>query len=238
MIMKNPALLLLLTLLLSLQSKSQPGTLLQGAFTMPDHEGEHSMIMQDGYFMHAVYNFEAKQFKYSEGGTLRLSGDSLIQLIEFSTHSAESVGSQRVYMIKTNHEGIVLSNDHSGTTKWKRVDAGASGLAGNWRITGRREGEDMKQMPAGDRKTLKILSETRFQWAAINPKTKEFFGTGGGTYTFINGKYTEHIRFFSRDSSRVGASLTFDAEVEGKQWHHTGKSSAGQPIDEIWSRVR
>jgi hypothetical protein len=71
---------------------------------------------------------------------------------------------------------------------------------------------------------------------AINTETKEFFGTGGGTYTFINGKYTENIEFFSRDSTRVGASLTFDGSVSGYVWTHKGLSSRGDPIHEEWTR--
>ncbi|MFN5931366.1 MAG: hypothetical protein ACK42F_07225, partial [Sphingobacteriales bacterium] len=63
-----------------------------------------------------------------------------------------------------------------------------------------------------------------------------FSGTGGGRYTFQDGKYTEHILFFSRDASRVGMSLTFNARVEGKDWYHSGKSSKGDPINEVWSR--
>src|SRR5690606_36719009 len=90
--------------------------------------------------------------------------------------------------------------------------------------------------PPRARKTLKVLTGTRFQWAAINAETKEFFGTGGGTYTFSNGKYTENIEYFSRDSSRVGASLAFDGKIEGDLWHHSGLSSAGAPIYEIWKR--
>ena len=89
---------------------------------------------------------------------------------------------------------------------------------------------------SGKSTLMKILSGTRFQWIAYNTETKEFFGTGGGTYTFVDGKYTEHIEFFSRDSTRVGASLSFDGKVEGNNWHHSGLSSRGEPIHEIWTR--
>ena len=88
----------------------------------------------------------------------------------------------------------------------------------------------------GARKTMKILSGTRFQWIAYNNETKEFFGTGGGTYTTANDKYTESIEFFSRDSSRVGAKLEFDFSLIEGDWRHRGKSSKGDPIDEIWSK--
>ena len=72
---------------------------------------------------------------------------------------------------------------------------------------------------------MKILSGTRFQWIAYNVDTKEFFGTGGGTYTTVDGKYTENIEFFSRDATRVGASLTFDYSLPDGEWRHQGSSS-------------
>ena len=100
-----------------------------------------------------------------------------------------------------------------------------------------REGIVVPIHRTGTRKTLKILSDTRFQWAAIDPGAKEFFGTGGGTYQFANGKYSEHIEFFSKDSDRVGSSLTFDGRLENGEWHHSGFSSKGDKIYEIWSRV-
>ena len=127
-----------------------------------------------------------------------------------------------------------------GTAKtWKRVDAGKAPLAGVWHITHRMQNDALTAIhQTGPRKTIKILTGTRFQWAAINPETKEFSGTGGGTYTFENGKYTEHIEFFSRDSSRVGAALVFDDKMVNGGWHHTGLSSRGEKIYELWGRVK
>ena len=86
------------------------------------------------------------------------------------------------------------------------------------------------------RRTLKLLSGKRFQWVAFNVETKEFSGTGGGTYTTKDGAYTENIQFFSRDRSSVGASLAFTYELIDGQWHHSGLSSKGSPIYEIWSK--
>jgi len=132
-----------------------------------------------------------------------------------------------------------LATDITGMQqKWTRLDNGKDNLAGVWRITGRMVDGKINQMQRGDRKTLKLLSGTRFQWMAINPATKEFFGTGGGTYTFINGKYTENIEFFSRDSTRIGASLTFDGSVKDGVWNHSGKSSKGDPLNELWTKEK
>lgn len=57
----------------------------------------------------------------------------------------------------------------------------------------------------------------------------------GGTYSAVKGIYTENITFFSRDNSRVGAELSFEFAVKNGDWHHSGKSSKGDPIYEIWS---
>ncbi len=86
-------------------------------------------------------------------------------------------------------------------------------LNGAWLITGRKRDGNMVRRTPGDRKTMKILSSSRFQWIAFNTATGKFSGTGGGSYTAENGNYTEHIEFFSRDNSRVGAELSFQYEV-------------------------
>ncbi len=57
----------------------------------------------------------------------------------------------------------------------------------------------------------------------------------GGAYTIIDGKYTEHIECFFRDNSRVGASLEFDFELIDGKWYHSGFSSKGAPLHEVWS---
>ena len=119
---------------------------------------------------------------------------------------------------------------------FERVDLGKGDLAGAWRITDRMRNGEMTAMRQGARKTIKMITGTRFQWAAYNPETKQFSGTGGGSITLKDGKNTEHIEFFSRNKDRVGASLTFDYEVNGNKWDHSGLSSSGNPISEIWTR--
>ena len=85
------------------------------------------------------------------------------------------------------------------------------------------------------RKTMKFLLDGYFQWIAFNTETFQFFGTGGGYYTAEIGKYIEHIEYFSRDNSRVGAILPFNYSLKESDWHHQGFSSKGDPIHEIWS---
>ncbi|HEX8039077.1 MAG TPA: membrane or secreted protein, partial [Chryseosolibacter sp.] len=132
--------------------------------------------------------------------------------------------------------GVLTLYGPAGNVRWQQLDAGSPGkLAGAWVITGRIRDGKMSNMNPGARRTMKILSGTRFQWIAYNVETHEFFATGGGTYTTKDGKYTENIEFFSRDDSRVGASLTFDYAIEGGNWRHRGLSSKGEPVDEVWT---
>lgn len=193
-------------------------------------------IIADNYFMQTTYDKMNKLFLNTMGGTVHPGNDGKLNVtIEFNTADSTLIGQSHSAGYKLNDNELIITVNGNANT-WNRIDDGKAGLSGNWRITGREQDGKMNEIRPGPRKTLKILSGTRFQWAAINTATKEFFGTGGGTYTFSNGKYTENIEFFSRDNSRVGASLSFEGKVDGNKWHHSGKSSKGDPIAEIWTR--
>ena len=210
---------------------------LKGAWHLQTGSMEQVLIFQDGYFTHSVFDVENKKFVSSYGGVYKPGAITLELKIEFDTRSADNVGTTKTVAYSVKEKA--LNTDITGMQQpWTRLAEGDKTLAGVWRITGRMVDGKMNQMQRGDRKTLKILSSTRFQWMAINPATKEFFGTGGGTYTFENGKYTENIEFFSRDSTRVGASLSFDGSVTGDVWNHSGKSSKGDPLNELWTKEK
>ena len=114
-------------------------------------------------------------------------------------------------------------------------DTAKEKLYGAWLMAGRvRDGKRQMRDTDRPRKTMKILSGTRFQWIAYNTETKQFMGTGGGTYTTINGEYVENIEFFSRDDTKAGLSLKFNYELTNNEWNHKGFSSKGDPMHEIW----
>lgn len=208
---------------------------IEGAWHVKEGDTEHTAVFADGYLSYSIFDVKNKKFINTSGGPYSLQGDKLKVNIEFNAQDKSIVGGGRVYTaslensLKTNISGKELS--------WTKIDDNGTPLSGVWRITGRQVDDKINEMPLRDRRTLKILSGTRFQWVAINIKTGEFSGTGGGTYTFDNNKYTEHIEFFSRDNERVGASLSFDGKIENGQWHHSGASSKGDPIYEVWSKM-
>ena len=211
-----------------------------GAWELKNGDITTVKIFTAGYFIYSTYDPSEKEFIEAGGGTWEMTSDGIIEKYEFQTSNPDWVSEEIVYSFTSDHDKIpltlaVVKNGKSLEEVWTKIDDGNSPLFGAWRITQRERNGEMGAMQQGPRKTMKVLSGTRFQWAAFNVETREFSGTGGGTFSAKDGKYIENIEFFSRDNSRVGASLEFDFKVEGKDWHHKGLSSRGEPIYEIWT---
>lgn len=210
-----------------------PDTGWQGAWQFIQGDQRYIVQMVDNYCVFVSYNQLAKKFDKTWGGPFEHKDGSIVVKHEFNTEKPELVGTEQSYECRL--AGKNMQSAISGAmADWVLIDPAATPLSGVWRINGRKQGEEIAVIQLGERRTLKILTGTRFQWIAFNRQTKEFFGTGGGHYTFENGRYTEHIEFFSRDASRVGASLGFDGRLEKGTWHHSGFSSKGDPIYETW----
>jgi hypothetical protein len=210
---------------------------IQGAWEAQKGDMVITMIISDGYLAAARYNVKEKKFLGAHGGTIVSYHGEFKGITEFDSEHREAVGKEYKMMIRLSGDDLE-SSFNGNTVMFRRIDDGSKNLSGNWRITQREQNGTMVPIhTTGARKTIKMLSSTRFQWAAINTETGEFSGTGGGRYSFVNGKYTETIDFFSRDSSRVGMSLTFNGKLEGNNWYHSGKSSKGDPINEVWTKL-
>lgn len=192
------------------------------------------VIFANGYQVLTTYNAKTGKFINTNGGSWKLEGDMMTETVEFHSSNPELVGTEFSFKVSlTTDEFKIIEN---GMT-FKRLDDGTPGKLQNaWLMSGRvRDGKTQLRDTNRPRKTMKILSGTRFQWIAYNTETKEFKGTGGGTYTTKNGKYIESIKFFSRDDTKAGMNLKFNFELIDGNWHHTGLSSKGNPIHEIWS---
>lgn len=227
----------MLMFLFSLLTWSATAQQINGAWTRSLDTAVQYLTIVDDYYSLVTFNVEEKKFISTSGGTATISNGRITGVIEFNTADKTAVGSNYDLPIHIKGKKLQLDLDGIGLV-WNRVDVAEGGLSGNWKIIGREQDGNMGSIVPGARKTIKILSATRFQWVALNSATGEFFGTGGGTYTFKDGKYKEQIEFFSRDASRVGASLSFDAELKDADWHHSGLSSKGDRIYEVWSRKK
>ncbi|MEL6589077.1 MAG: hypothetical protein AAFQ68_03315 [Bacteroidota bacterium] len=216
-----------------------------GAWKLVDASGspeQTTWVFSEDYMAKTTFDIENKVFVGTKGGRYHTTGSAISELREFDTWNPENALNEQVYELVWGDDPDRLTvicgrcKDKSKQV-WERIDASEAPLAGAWEITKRMQGGEMKEIHrSGSRKTVKLLSGTRFQWIAIDPNKKAFYATGGGSYTFEDGVYTENIEFFSRDSSRVGMSLSFQGNVSGDDWEHSGKSSKGKAINEVWSR--
>ena len=194
------------------------------------------------YFSEAAYDKYEKEFFGAAVGAYTITEDNRIKEVFLgNTWDSTGIGYVNVFEVVLAGNTLIKTGKVNGrrvNEKWKRLEPKESfELAGAWRISGRVRDGELGEIPDSPRKTLKILSGNRFQWIAYNSSTKQFFGTGGGTYDIKDGIYTEHIEFFSRDSSRVGMNLPFNFEMTDRGWHHSGKGSTGNPVDEYWINV-
>ena len=198
----------------------------------------HTLLLSGGYFSHTEYQSETGAFISTRGGSWQLNEGVMSLEYEFDTRETSSVGRTQKYKVGFSGERLLFEASGDFPKEWSHIDSDPEGpLYGAWLFSGRQSnGEISRRNTDQPRKTMKLLTGNRFQWIAYNTETKEFFGTGGGSYTAVDGVYTERIEFFSRDDKRVGAELSFEYHVDGDEWHHRGKSSAGEPMYEIWSR--
>lgn len=189
-------------------------------------------IVTGDHFSIAWYKSDPAKFLSTEGGSWSKSDTGISLTYEFDTATPARVGTSRTIPLKASGDRMTAD----GAT-WTRIDKGVPGaLEGAWLMTGRKRDGEITTRKPGARRTMKILSGTRFQWIAYNVETREFFGSGGGTYSTVDGKYTENIEFFSRDDARSGRSLEFQYDMVEEAWHHIGKSTAGEPMHEVWNR--
>lgn len=224
------------------------GQNLNGAWKLTVQNGkpftdECIKIYSDTYFMFGMFDKDGK-FIRAGGGNYSLTGKNYTETPDFYTTDSARVRQRVTYSYTIKNDELTIEAPMHGTVlkeTWKKVDDTSTELTGAWRFGARVDDNGVageRRGSAAPRQTIKILSGKHFQWAAFNYETRQFMGTGGGEYQVKDGKYTERIRFFSRDNSRAGMSLTFDCRVDGSDWYHKGKGTTGNPVSEVWEKIK
>ena len=183
----------------------------------------HKIMLDENYFVETQYLTKTAEFILTRGGYYNKTESNIIKVnLEFNSNFSKD--SLKLFRIEKKDSWIKSFG--------KSID-----LNGKWLMAGRitDEGEKRRDI-SNPRKTMKFLKNGNFQWIAFNTETFQFFGSGGGTYSAENGIYTENIQFFSRNNNSVGKILPFNYSLKGVDWHHSGKSSKGDPIYEIWTK--
>lgn len=222
-----------LVLILSIFSFQSFAQTLDGGWKNTEGNKTTLILATNNYV--SITEYSPTEFIKTWGGKYETQKGGQVYInVEFNSSDPSMVTTQQTFNFKSKKKEL----DFNGKS-FQRIDTnGKNALTGLWVITGRANPQgEMGKITPGARRTYKLNADGYFQWLAINTKTGEFSGTGGGRYTLKNGKYTEHIEFFSRDNSRVGAELSFDASVAENEWTHSGKSSKGDPIKEVWSKM-
>lgn len=218
----------------SLSAQISPGVY----YASEDIEGIkriHQLKVSDHYFIYSVYEEDPARFIKTLGGPIELTDEMISSELEFNSNYSEDNITRWDSNYSYEDEGLAL--DELQGLVFEKDDGTGEDLSGAWLFATRGPDEGQERRgEAQERKTLKFLMDGTFQWIAYHTGTMAFSGTGGGSYTADDGEYIEKIKFFSRDSSRVGAELKFSYEVDGDDWHHKGKNSRGQPMYEIWSK--
>jgi hypothetical protein len=179
------------------------------------------LIIDSEYLVVTEFNKTSGAFVKTYGGYYEIVGDSYQVSLEFNSDFE-----------KDSIKSIELTKDNN----WRNISKPKSMLQGKWVMSGRYNNGEFRTRDTNlPRKTMKVLINGFFQWIAFNTETFRFSGSGGGEYEAVDGKYIEKIQYFSRDDSRVGAELDFNYEVKEGNWHHSGLSSKGNPINEVWT---
>ena len=156
---------------------------IEGAWESSQGENRTIMIIASRYFSAAVYHKTSGAYLGTCGGTWKIERDVFKEVHEFNTLTPAWVGTELKSQISVQEKILVFTTKDEVET-FTRIDNGTPGqLAGAWIITGRTTSSGLQKITPGPRKTMKILSGTRFQWIAYHTETKEFFGTGGGKRT-------------------------------------------------------
>ncbi|MAX01340.1 MAG: hypothetical protein CMC42_00025 [Flavobacteriaceae bacterium] len=190
-------------------------------YNVDNEEDISRVILDNEYIVISKFKSDSGNFISTLGGYYQLNEGVYEINLEFnSNYEQDSIESLSI----------------AKTSKWKNISKENNTLNGKWVMSGRyNNGEFRTRNTALPRKTMKVLIDGFFQWIAFNTETFKFSGSGGGEYETVDGKYIEIIQYFSRDDSRVGAELDFNYEIKNKDWYHTGLSSKGKPINEVWS---
>ena len=196
-------------------------------FQVDNQEVSTRVILDKEYIVISKFETESGKFVstfggyYKPGDFINLNESVFDINLEFNSNYAQD-SIENISVVKTS--------------KWKNISKENNTLKGKWVMSGRyNNGEFRTRNTDLPRKTMKVLIDGFFQWIAFNTDTFKFSGSGGGEYETVDGKYIEIIQYFSRDDSRVGAELDFNYDVKNNDWYHSGLSSKGNPINEVWT---
>lgn len=199
-------------------------------------------LYSNSYFTSATYHKNTGEFLQATGGLYSLENLNYKEHLEIDSKEPEHSGTTNDYMASLKANMLTLINLITGEQeRWEKFDdADNYEMAFCWRIHKKMdEGEtEWRTIEYAPRKTLKMITNNRYQVLALNSETGQFVGSSGGNWTSTEDTYSEHVEFFSKDQNNVGRLLKFDRSFENGLWLHSGKNTKGELMMEKWLRYK
>ena len=95
------------------------------SFTITEDEDtlRNVLILADGFQVYTIYNSATGEFIHSNGGTWKLEGDIMTEMVEFHTDDPERVGSEVSFQVIVTDETIEIAGSDGRWVKtrsdWK-----------------------------------------------------------------------------------------------------------------------
>lgn len=220
---------------------------LNGAWRLIEEDGkkvnqETIKLYSNSFFTYATYDSSSGNFIEAGGGTYFYEFFNYTETVEIDSNEPALSGTKRSYKALLDDNVLTLTNLKDGKVRvWEKFDeADDYEMTTCWRIHKKRDqgDEDWRKIVYSPRKTLKMLTNNRYQVLAFNSSTGEFIGSSGGTWNKEPRLYQENIEFFSKNPSNVGRSLEFNRKMDDGLWHHTGNQTDGDLMMEVWLRYK
>lgn len=220
---------------------------LNGAWRLIEEDGnrvnsETIKLYSNSYFTYSTFDKASGGFIEAGGGTYFYEVFSYTENIEIDSNEPKHSGVTLPYKAILSEKLLTLTNLRSGKTQlWEKFDEATDyEMATCWRIHEKRDegDEHWRRIEYSPRKTIKMITNNRYQVLALNSKTGEFIGSSGGTWSKDKISYTENIEYFSKNQNNVGKSLKFNRKIVDGLWHHTGKQTNGLLMMEKWMRYK
>ncbi|MFN2261367.1 MAG: hypothetical protein ABR595_04825 [Psychroflexus sp.] len=229
--------ILLLTFLASSLSFSQS---LAGAWQkVDDSKFKTVKLYSSHYFTSATYDESDGEFIKASAGTYTRNDFDYIENIETHSESTSLAGTFINFNYESQQDTLKIFDKNSKIQEtWVKIDEAKKENVTCYRIHQAFRNSSWQTIDYKPRKTLKMLTDNYYQVIAINSQTGEFFGSSGGKWTSLDNKHQEQIEFFSKNQSMTGITLEFSKNIEGDIWHHDGKSSKGEYIQERWIKYK
>ena len=84
---------------------------------------------------------------------------------------------------------------------------------------------------------IKLITENNFCWTDCDVASHLVSSTSGGSYTFVDGNYTEKLEYGSAGMlGYVGHDQKYTVKIENNKLYLSGALSSGQRIREVWEK--